>query len=58
MDGLLKRENERGLAHYLKLLTILKFHPDEKPIVAQLFGNDPEKFRDVVPMLMEMGFDG
>lgn len=55
MDGLLQPENKRT---YDRLLTSLQYHPDEKPVIAQIFGNDPAKFRDVIPMLIEMGFDG
>jgi nifR3 family TIM-barrel protein len=36
----------------------LEFTPDEKPIVAQIWGNHPEKYFEVAKMLVEMGFDG
>lgn len=55
VDGLLQTGNDRA---YNKLLKSLKFHPEEKPIVAQVFGNDPQKFHDVIPLLMGLGFDG
>lgn len=55
VDGLLQPENKRT---YDRLITSLQYHPDEKPVIAQIFGNDPAKFRDVIPMLIEMGFDG
>jgi tRNA-dihydrouridine synthase len=39
-------------------MTSLSFHPDERPVIAQVFGKDLNKFRDVVPILRELGFDG
>jgi nifR3 family TIM-barrel protein len=41
-----------------KLLADLRYTEEERPIVAQIFGNDPGQFRDVSAMLTEMGFDG
>ena len=41
-----------------KLLIDLKYGENERPIVAQIFGNDPEHFERVARMLVEMGFDG
>lgn len=51
VDGLLSSGKE-------KLLVDLKFSEAERPIVAQIFGADPEKFEKVAKMLADMGFDG
>lgn len=50
-DGLCSRGRER-------LIKDLVFTPDEKPIVAQFFGSDPETFRQCARLAREMGFDG
>lgn len=36
----------------------LKFEPEEKPIIAQIWGLKPENFYKAAKELMEMGFDG
>lgn len=41
-----------------KVLGRLAFVPTEKPIVAQIWGSDPEKFYQVAQMISKMGFDG
>src|SRR5581483_10563249 len=41
-----------------KLLVDLKYSESERPIVAQIFGSNPENFEKVARMLVEMGFDG
>lgn len=41
-----------------KLLADLRYVEEERPIVAQIFGNDPAQFREVAAQLAEMGFDG
>ncbi len=41
-----------------KLLPRLKFSKEEKPIVAQIWGTDPEKFYRSAQMIVKMGFDG
>jgi len=43
---------------YERVVRRLAFTPEEKPIVAQIWGNDPEKYFTVAKMLKEMGFDG
>ncbi len=40
------------------LLRELLYTEAERPIIAQIFGNDPEQFHEVASMLAEMGFDG
>eukprot|EP00026_Physarum_polycephalum_P010138 Phypoly_transcript_10289.p1 GENE.Phypoly_transcript_10289~~Phypoly_transcript_10289.p1 ORF type:complete len:347 (+),score=46.05 Phypoly_transcript_10289:68-1108(+) len=41
-----------------KALEDLKYHEEERPIVAQFFGDDPEKFYKSAKMARELGFDG
>lgn len=41
-----------------KLLPRLKYAKIEKPIIAQIWGSDPEKFYKVAQMISKMGFDG
>jgi nifR3 family TIM-barrel protein len=36
----------------------LQFTEKERPIIAQIWGNDPEKFYQAAKMVKEMGFDG
>jgi nifR3 family TIM-barrel protein len=36
----------------------LKFTPEEKPLIAQIWGMDPEKFYLSAKIIKEMGFDG
>jgi len=51
-----------GLLHspdaYKRLSIDLKYGEAERPIVAQVFGADPKKFQDVVPLIKSLGFDG
>src|SRR3989344_7700065 len=41
-----------------KALTRLKFDACERPIVAQIWGSDPEKFYESAKLLSKLGFDG
>jgi nifR3 family TIM-barrel protein len=41
-----------------KLLHHLKFSEIEHPIVAQVFGTNPDKFRDTAKLVKSLGFDG
>lgn len=42
-----------------KLLADLKFSPElERPIIAQLFGSNPEYMEEACKMVAELGFDG
>ena len=50
-DGLVSRGRE-------KLLIDLKFSADERPIVAQFFGSNPENFFHCAKLARELGFDG
>jgi nifR3 family TIM-barrel protein len=50
-----------GLAHPLareKLLIDLKYGENERPIVAQIFGANPENIRRASALCRELGFDG
>ena len=40
------------------LLKDLRYDPSERPVVAQLFGSDPELFRQSAELIAELGFDG
>jgi len=41
-----------------KVLPILKFSKKEKPIVAQLFTNHPDKLEEAARLIVKLGFDG
>ncbi|MFA5933147.1 MAG: tRNA-dihydrouridine synthase [Microgenomates group bacterium] len=43
---------------YEKIIPRFKFSKKEKPLIAQIWGNDPEKFYTVAKMISKMGFDG
>ena len=48
-----------GIKHGAKrLLRDFKFDEIERPVVAQLFGGDPEAFFEVAKLIVKMGFDG
>lgn len=51
VEALLSQGKERAMQ-------ALQFNKKEKPIVAQIWGSDPEKFYIVAKMLSQMGFDG
>jgi tRNA-dihydrouridine synthase len=42
----------------IKLYDTLLFSPEERPIIGQLFGKDPESFYKSAVILCELGFDG
>jgi len=42
----------------VKLYDTLLFSPEERPIIGQLFGKDPESFYKSAIILCELGFDG
>lgn len=52
-DGLVHSESQEKL---IKLL--LRYEPNEHPIVAQLFGATPEHFEQAAALVRELGFDG
>ena len=41
-----------------KLLPLLRYNPEHRPIVAQIFSKDPEKVRCAAELCLELGFDG
>ncbi|RHZ20209.1 hypothetical protein DYB37_003824 [Aphanomyces astaci] len=41
-----------------RMLTALQYAPEERPIVAQLFGSKPHQFRESAMLLRDLGFDG
>ncbi|MCK5285977.1 MAG: tRNA-dihydrouridine synthase [Candidatus Pacebacteria bacterium] len=41
-----------------KLMPLLQFSENERPIVAQLFGSKPENFEESAKLMAELGFDG
>lgn len=48
-----------GLTHSaIKLLDVLKYKQEERPIIAQLFGKDPESFYKAAIIACYLGFDG
>jgi len=48
-----------GIAHGAKkLFNTLKYSEIERPIIAQLFGKDPESFAIAAKKVVELGFDG
>ncbi|MBI2637467.1 MAG: tRNA-dihydrouridine synthase family protein, partial [Candidatus Sungbacteria bacterium] len=51
VEGLLSRGKEA-------LLPDLWFDKSEHPIVAQIFGSNPEQFERIGPLIKELGFDG
>lgn len=52
VDGLANDIGRERLMHHLK------FNKVEHPIVAQVFGKDPEKFRETAKLVKSLGFDG
>ncbi len=52
IDGIL---SEKGSKHVAQRL---KYTSPERPLVAQIWGNDPEKFYQVAKLLKVLGFDG
>lgn len=43
---------------YEKTIPRFKFSENQRPIVAQIWGKDPEKFYTVAKMIQKLGFDG
>ncbi len=40
------------------LLSDLRFYSPERPMIAQIYGHEPEAFAQCVPIIAELGFDG
>lgn len=51
VEGLLSAGREQLLVDFWK-------SPEERPIVAQIFGDKPEQFEQVAKLVRELGFDG
>lgn len=51
-EGLNHPEGQKRLMHHFR------FAPEERPIVAQIFGSHPEAFAPVAEMIRGLGFDG
>ena len=51
VDGLFSKGRE-------SILKILKFSPAERPIVAQIFGTEPDLFEKTAELIKKLGFDG
>jgi tRNA-dihydrouridine synthase len=51
-DGLSNEVGRKKLLHHLK------FDNSEHPIVAQVFGTKPDKYRETAQLVRELGFDG
>ncbi|TRZ52466.1 tRNA-dihydrouridine synthase [bacterium] len=56
VDGLWRVEKRGETTH--KIWNELKFDDSEHPIVAQLFGSDPDSFYEATKIVAKMGFDG
>jgi tRNA-dihydrouridine synthase len=52
-DGLCNEKSRDKMIRYY-----LKFTQSERPLVAQIWGNDPEKFFKAATLIKELGFDG
>lgn len=55
-DGLWRIEKRGELKH--KIWNELRFDESERPVVAQLFGSDPDSFYEATKIVAKMGFDG
>ncbi len=51
-DGLVHPEGYKRLSHHLK------YEESERPIVAQIFGKNPDNFYKAAKLISELGFDG
>jgi len=51
-DGIASKEGRK------KLLPILKYSKNEKPIIAQIFGAKPENIKTACKIISKLGFDG
>ena len=56
VDGLWRIHKRGEMTH--KIWNELKFDKSEKPVVAQLFGSDPQAFYEATKIVAPMGFDG
>jgi len=56
VDGIWRIEKRGETTH--KIWRELQYDPSERPVVAQLFGSDPEAFYEATKIVAKMGFDG
>ncbi len=52
IEGLTSKEGKESVSHRLQ------FSEEEKPIIVQLWGRDPKKFREAYEIIREYDFDG
>lgn len=55
-EGLWRIKKRGDLSH--KIWNELKYDRSERPVVAQLFGSDPDSFYEAAKIIVELGFDG
>ena len=55
-EGLWRIKQRGEMTH--KIWNDLKYSESERPVVAQLFGSDPDSFYKAAKIIVEMGFDG
>jgi len=55
-EGLWRIKKRGEMDH--KIWNELKYDELERPVIAQLFGSDPDSFYEAAKILVEMGFDG
>lgn len=55
-EGLWRIKKRGEMDH--KIWKELEYDESERPVVAQLFGSDPDSFYEAAKILVEMGFDG
>jgi tRNA-dihydrouridine synthase B len=56
VEGLWRIEKRGDTTH--KIWNELRYDESERPVVAQLFGSDPESFYEATKIVAKMGFDG
>ena len=50
--------NVEGITRNDKLLRDLKYDEIERPIVAQIFGGNPQAYYEAAKLIVSLGFDG
>ncbi len=55
-EGLWRIKKRGDLEH--KIWNELKYSESERPVIAQIFGSDPESFYEAAKICVELGFDG
>jgi len=57
-DGICSLNKRSPSDHCWTVRQKLIYSPTERPVVAQLFGSDPQKYKGAVAHIKELGFDG